>query len=81
MNSTPRNTVLHASEPIAREHTVPVMELFAYLQLLDLLTTLAGLRLGAQEVSPFIRMTMQFDAGVGLMIWNLWIILRLPGIG
>ncbi|HUI57607.1 MAG TPA: DUF5658 family protein [Bryobacteraceae bacterium] len=32
--------------------------IFIYLQLLDLLTTLVGFRLGASEASPFIRMLM-----------------------
>ena len=42
--------------------------MFAYLQVLDLLTTLIGLHLGAEEASPFIRVMMHFGrpaAGVG----------------
>jgi hypothetical protein len=31
------------------------VQVFIYLQLLDLLTTLVGFKLGASEVSPFIR--------------------------
>ena len=33
-------------------------QVFVYLQLLDLLTTLLGLRLGAVEASPFVRLLM-----------------------
>jgi len=44
---------------------------FAYLQLLDLLTTLVGLRLGAEEVSPFVRMLTRIDPLVGLAVSKL----------
>ena len=35
-----------------------IYAVFIYLQLLDLLTTLLGFRLGAAEASPFIRLMM-----------------------
>jgi hypothetical protein len=35
-----------------------IYQIFVYLQLLDLLTTLLGFRLGAAEASPFIRLMM-----------------------
>jgi hypothetical protein len=35
-----------------------IYQIFIYLQLLDLLTTLIGLRLGAAEASPVIRLMM-----------------------
>jgi hypothetical protein len=44
------------------------LQLFLYLQLLDLLTTLVGFRLGANEASPFIRMLMQFGPAWGVLI-------------
>jgi hypothetical protein len=42
-------------------------QVFVYLQLLDLLTTLVGFRMGAGEASPFIRILMHAGpaAGVG----------------
>jgi Domain of unknown function (DUF5658) len=43
-----------------------ITEIFVYLQLLDLLTTLVGFRLGALEASPFVRSLMHFGPGVGL---------------
>ena len=45
-----------------------ITQVFIYLQLLDLLTTLIGLRLGAAEASPFIRVLMHVGpvAGVAL---------------
>ena len=36
----------------------PLLELFIFLQLLDVLTTLTALKLGAQELNPFIRQMM-----------------------
>lgn len=42
------------------------VEVFVYLQLLDFLTTLVGLRLGCSELSPFVGMLMQFDVVFGL---------------
>ena len=41
---------------------------FVYLQLLDLLTTLVGFRLGAKEASPFIRMMMHAGPAVGVLV-------------
>jgi hypothetical protein len=35
-----------------------IYQVFVYLQLLDLLTTLLGFRLGAAEASPFVRLMM-----------------------
>jgi hypothetical protein len=40
---------------------------FVYLQLLDMLTTLVGFKLGAREASPFIRMLMHAGPAVGVM--------------
>jgi hypothetical protein len=40
---------------------------FIYLQLLDLLTTLVGFKLGAKEASPFIRMLMYAGPAAGVM--------------
>ena len=40
---------------------------FVYLQLLDLLTTLVGFKLGAKEASPFIRMMMHAGPAAGVM--------------
>ena len=42
--------------------------IFVYLQLLDLLTTLVGFRLGAHEASPFIRMLMHVGPAFGVMV-------------
>ena len=41
--------------------------IFVYLQLLDLLTTLVGFRLGAAEASPFIRMLMHAGPVAGVL--------------
>ncbi len=45
---------------------MPISQLFIYLQLLDLLTTLLGFKLGASEASPFIRMLMHFGPAAGV---------------
>jgi Domain of unknown function (DUF5658) len=42
-------------------------QIFIYLQLLDLLTTLLGFRLGAAEASPFIRLMMHVGPATGVM--------------
>lgn len=41
-------------------------QVFIYLQLLDLLTTLLGLRLGAAEASPFVRLLMHAGPAIGI---------------
>jgi len=43
-----------------------VYQVFIYLQLLDLCTTLVGFRMGAAEASPFIRLLMHFGPAVGV---------------
>jgi len=42
------------------------IQVFIYLQLLDFLTTLMGLKMGLAEASPFIRLLMQAGPAVGL---------------
>jgi hypothetical protein len=44
-----------------------ITQIFIYLQLLDLLTTLVGFKLGAREASPFIRMLMHAGPAAGVM--------------
>jgi len=44
------------------------IEIFLYLQVLDLLTTLIGFRLGASEVSPFIRLLIAFGPASGVVM-------------
>jgi Domain of unknown function (DUF5658) len=41
-------------------------QIFLYLQVLDFLTTLVGFKLGASELSPFVRYLMQFGPIAGL---------------
>lgn len=45
--------------------------IFIYLQLLDLLTTLVGFKLGVKEASPFIRMLMHAGPALGVMTSKL----------
>ena len=44
-----------------------LVQIFIYLQLLDLLTTLIGFKLGAGEASPFIRMLMHAGPTAGVV--------------
>jgi hypothetical protein len=44
-----------------------IYQVFIYLQLLDLLTTLLGFRLGAAEASPFIRLMMHAGPATGVI--------------
>jgi hypothetical protein len=46
----------------------PSLSVFVFLQALDILTTLIGLRLGAGEASVFIARLMHLGAVPGLMI-------------
>jgi hypothetical protein len=48
-----------------------IVQVFVYLQLLDLLTTLVGFRLGAAEASPFIRLLMHFGPAAGVALSKL----------
>jgi hypothetical protein len=48
------------------EETMIITQAFIYLQLLDLITTLIGFRLGASEASPFIRMLMHAGPVAGV---------------
>lgn len=45
-----------------------IIQVFIYLQVLDLLTTLVGFKLGAAEASPFIRMLMVAGPAVGVVL-------------
>ena len=45
-----------------------IVTIFVYLQLLDVLTTLVGFRLGANEASPFIRVLMSLGPGYGVIL-------------
>src|ERR1035437_11090246 len=44
-----------------------IYQVFIYLQLLDLLTTLLGFRLGAAEASPFIWLMMHAGPAAGVI--------------
>jgi Domain of unknown function (DUF5658) len=60
--------------PMPRETSLAVekremlVQIFVYLQLLDFITTILGIRMGASEASPFIRLLSHFGSplGVGL---------------
>ena len=52
---------------VARREWSLSMELFLFLQLLDVLTTILGLRLGLGEASPFIRFLMNMGPLAGLL--------------
>jgi len=52
-----------------------INQIFIYLQLLDLLTTLIGFRLGASEASPFIRLLMHAGPVAGVALSKILAIL------
>lgn len=56
-----------ASDPTRVLDWSASLQLFFYLQLLDVLTTLAGFRLGFSEASPFIHLLMRFGVLEGLL--------------
>ena len=45
-----------------------ITQIFIYLQLLDLLTTLVGFRMGAAEASPLVRVLMHAGPAVGVLL-------------
>jgi hypothetical protein len=47
---------------------MPFTHIFIYLQLLDLLTTLVGFKMGASEASPFIRTLMHAGPVTGVAL-------------
>jgi len=46
---------------------VATVQIFVYLQLLDVLTTLVGFKVGAAEASPFIRVLMHVGPAAGVV--------------
>jgi hypothetical protein len=48
-----------------------IAQVFIYLQLLDLLTTLVGFKMGAAEASPFIRLLMAAGPATGVALSKL----------
>ena len=56
-----------------------IFQIFIYLQLLDLLTTLIGFKLGAGEASPFVRALMHVGPAAGVIVSKL-IALALAGL-
>ncbi len=55
------------------------VQIFIYLQLLDVLTTLLGLKVGAHEASPFIQMLMHSGPVAGVVVSKM-LALGLGGI-
>jgi len=53
---------------VRREFPTPSLAVFVFLQLLDILTTLLGLRVGAREGSLFIGRLMQVGPLAALLI-------------
>ena len=47
---------------------ISVYQIFIYLQLLDLLTTLVGFKVGVTEASPFIRVLMHAGPATGVLL-------------
>jgi hypothetical protein len=47
---------------------VEPLEIFFLLQLLDILTTLVGFRLGASEASPFVRVLVELGPALGVLL-------------
>jgi hypothetical protein len=58
---------------------MPIVQTFVFLQLVDLLTTIMGLKWGSQEFNPFIRSLMQVGLLEGLLACKL-LVLVLAGV-
>jgi hypothetical protein len=68
-----------SADLVRKENGMGVAQVFIYLQLLDLLTTLVGFRLGASEASPFIRVLMHAGPTTGVVLSKL-VALGLGGV-
>jgi hypothetical protein len=71
--------LVRAADHIHEDNQMGLAQVFIYLQLLDLLTTLVGFKLGAAEASPFIRMLMHFGPAAGVAVSKL-VALALGGL-
>ena len=60
------------AEPSARDFHRFQIELFVYLQVLDILTTLVGFSLGNLEASPFVRLAVQLGPLNGLIVSKMF---------
>lgn len=59
---------MHSSlRPVGTQGWSATLQLFFYLQVLDVLTTALGFRLGLVEASPFIQLLMRFGVLSGLL--------------
>ena len=56
------------------------LQVFLYLQVLDLMTTLAGFRFGAHEVSPFIAKLIHSSSPVTGVILSKVLALTIAGV-
>ena len=64
--------ILQDADTATGQKHMALIYIFVYLQVLDLLTTLVGFRLGASEASPFIRVLMHFGPTVGVVLSKLF---------
>jgi len=60
------NSALPAKPEKVQILTMPYIQFFVYLQVLDLLTTLVGLKFGVSEASPFVRWLMTWGPAAGV---------------
>jgi len=66
---------------LRREFPEPSIKLFLGLQMLDVLTTLIGLRAGAREASVFIGQLMHLDPIAALVISKIYAVLFVAAAG
>lgn len=67
----PLSSVAIVPRAIAR----PGLGLFIYLQLLDLLTTLLGIKRGASELSPLVQWFIDYSPKQGIILAKLCVVL------
>jgi hypothetical protein len=56
------------SQVLSEGDTMVYVQVFLYLQVLDLLTTLVGFKLGISEASPFIRSLLHFGPSFAVAV-------------
>jgi hypothetical protein len=67
------------ADRIEARPSMMVLQVFVYLQVLDFLTTILGLRLGLGEASPFIRLLTHWGPAFGVALSKV-VALALAGL-
>jgi len=80
MGKITSDIVEQEAQVLTEDDTMVYVQVFLYLQVLDLLTTLVGFKLGISEASPFIRSLLHFGPSFAVAASKI-VAVCLAGIG